>query len=255
MVDKYSNRENVGITKQVLKPIDDTIESLIQKNSYNLTNLAKIYFDFFEGLKEKAGTSAGFTGLSEYIILKTLLRYLEENLRTEFNDAKELTRDVYFFVSKDRKILVTHSITIDETKKKEFKSKLGKEVIWGLKKQPDIVVFKLKRGYYKPIVIIQIKIYAVNQEVIRNTIESFKNMVKNTGYENFEIPLMVLISFHEFGKRKKEIIDIIHEEFLNKYPGKAFVLMFSKETQSEKSYPKNFSFKKLLDEIRQALIS
>ena len=41
----------------------------------------------------------------------------------------------------------------------------------------------------------------------------------------------------------------------NKYPRKAFVLMFSKETQSEKSYPKNFSFKKLLDEIRQALIS
>jgi hypothetical protein len=192
------------ITK-IFEEMFTKLDELIKSHYTNFEELSNIYIEFLEYIKkEKAGTSGGFTGLSEYLILKTILLHLEQKLNVEFEKPLKI-KGAYFFVSKDKEILVTHAININKDMESVVKEKFGYGTIWSKDKtikrlRPDIVIFKLTNNYYKPEAIIQIKVYAVSPNAISNETNKIEKMASGNGK-----PLCAIIFFCEVGKHREKL--------------------------------------------------
>jgi hypothetical protein len=186
---------------EVFKEMFAKLDELIHDNYTNFEELRNIYREFLEYLKEKVGTSGGFTGLSEYIILKAIQIRLEQK-HGEFEWNKK-TNDAYFSISTDNKILLTHAISIDDNMKRAVE-KWGYSIEWSedkAKLRPDIVIFKLTNSHYKPEVIIQIKIYHISPKAVDDEVEKIKRMAGGGD----KIPLCVIILFHQVGEHKQKL--------------------------------------------------
>jgi hypothetical protein len=192
--------------KEIFKEMFAKLDEMIKSHYTNFEELRDIYFEFLEYIKkEKAGTSGGFTGLSEYLILKAILLHLEQKLSVEFEKSLQKIKDAHFFVSKDKEILVTHGININEDMESIVKEKFGYGIIWSKDKntkrlRPDIVIFKLTNNYYKPEAIIQIKVYAVSPNAIINETNKVRKMASGSGK-----PLCAIIFFCEVGKHREKL--------------------------------------------------
>jgi len=187
-----------AIFEEVFTKLDD----LIKSHYTNFEELRNIYFEFLEYLKKvKAGTSGGFTGLSEYLILKAIQMRLEQK-HGKF-EWKKKTKDAYFSISKNNKILLTHAMCIDDNMRHAVE-KWGCSIAWSedkAKLRPDIVIFKLTNSIYKPYAIIQIKVYSVNPKAVKDEVEKIKKMAG----DGDERSLRAIIFFFEIGKHKKEL--------------------------------------------------
>ena len=190
--------EKIKVFKETFTKLDD----LIKSHYTNFEELRNIYFEFLEYLKEeKVGTSGGFTGLSEYLILKAIQIHLEQK-HGKF-EWKKKTKDAYFSISKDNKILITHAMSIDDDMKRAIE-KWRCSIAWSENKaklRPDIVIFKLTNNHYKLVAIIQIKVYAVNPKAVKDEVEKIRKMTSD-GYEG---PLRAIIFFFKIGKHKEEL--------------------------------------------------
>jgi len=199
----YKKRNDQGekIMHEVFKEMFAKLDELIHDNYTNFEELRNIYHEFLEYLKEKVGTSGGFTGLSEYIILKAIQIRLEQK-HGKF-EWKKKTNDAYFSISKNNKILLTHAISIDDNMKRAVE-KWGYSIEWSedkAKLRPDIVIFKLTNSHYKPEVIIQIKIYHISPKAVDDEVEKIKRMAGGGD----KIPLCVIILFHQVGEHKQKL--------------------------------------------------
>lgn len=169
------------------------IDEEIVDCKFNFSKLRCVYLNWFNYLKGKAGTSAGFTGLAEYIILQTIFLYLEQNLKISFGTQAK-TENVNFFVSKDKRILITHGISINKEMGKVVNEKFGKNIIWSFSnKSPDIVIFKSTINGYSPEAIIQIKIYAVSPKIIDDEINKIEEILSSIKSNK---PLCSMIFFY-----------------------------------------------------------
>jgi hypothetical protein len=179
------------------------LDELISNHYTNFEELTNIYFNFLNYLKEAAGTAGGFTGLSEYLILKAILKNLEEKLKCKFNPEQK-TDDTYFLISEESKrILLTHAISIDNNMKRAVE-KWGYSIDWSedkAKLRPDIVIFKLTNSHYKPEAIIQIKVYHISPKAVEDEVEKIKKMAGDGDKK----PLCVIILFHKVGEHKQKL--------------------------------------------------
>jgi len=247
-------RENENIAKSMLKIVDERISQIVRESS-NFERLCDLYWSFGRDLTQIAGTMAGFTGLSEYIVLKTIIFFLEKELPVKFEKtveksvppkkpANKLKEEnvAKFFVSSDNNILITHSISINEGMEKCVRRKLHKEILWGEEKskRPDIVIFRLKNDRYDPVAIVQVKIYQVNPDVINQDIKTLEKITRT-----IRGCLMIIVFFHEPSRTGKEKLN----EFVKRNPDRAFVI--PKSIVSENIMPKKIaSFKEILNKIK-----
>ena len=205
---KYESNETFS---QIFEIIDNKINDIVKEMDYkdNFKELTKMYFDWLNFWRKKAGTSQGFTGLSEYIVLKAISLFLEQKQGIEFElkpkmGEKEYT--TYFFISKDKRVIITHAISIDENMKSTVSNEKGKEIEFDWveeKLRPDIVIFKEDNGCYRPEAVIEIKIYKVSPNAIRDEVEKFEK----TSSEIKSKPLRCIIFFTKQSDENKQGID------------------------------------------------
>jgi hypothetical protein len=70
---------NLGIkTQKIHKNWLGSVDEIIKNNLEEITclDLLQMYYALFRELKLKRSTSAGFTGLSEYLIFRALYHYM-----------------------------------------------------------------------------------------------------------------------------------------------------------------------------------
>jgi hypothetical protein len=85
---KMTKKGLSSIGRDFLKDID----CFLLKNNQSLKakDIANIYFDFLEDLKEVKGDAYGFTGLSEYIVLRFLYHLLAKSFILKSNETLQI---------------------------------------------------------------------------------------------------------------------------------------------------------------------
>jgi hypothetical protein len=199
--------DNLELSKEnekceMFSEVFEIIDKKVGDCDFDFRKLKEVYFSWFKCLKMKAGTSAGFTGLAEYVILRAILLYFEQKLKIKF-EIKSKSNDTRFFASNDKHVLITHSISMDKNMERAVDKELGKKIEWnqgarGLK--PDIIIFKESHEHYNPKAIIQIKVYAVSPSSIRKEINNVKKMTEIRNKK----PLLVIIFFSRLSNENKE---------------------------------------------------
>ena len=105
----------LNINKRYLEEID----KFIKKNYQTLkcSDIADIYFQLWQVLKEFRGTSSGFTGLSELLIFRFLYHQLGG-----FFKPHDFTRDLKDFICQsDNKLQIGQEIPVDIGQKRRVK--------------------------------------------------------------------------------------------------------------------------------------
>lgn len=74
-IERQKNPEISGFHKKFFKTIDDYLKNNINKITGK--EIGYLYYDFWHELKEWRGTSASFTGYSEFLLLRSLMHTLE----------------------------------------------------------------------------------------------------------------------------------------------------------------------------------
>lgn len=97
-----------SIVDDILNLLDQRIEQCLSVENPE-KELITTYFELWSSLKERVGTSAGFTGLSEYLFFRYVLRRIEQRTQTHFK-AEKHTNETYIFRSAD--FLLTHDFNI-----------------------------------------------------------------------------------------------------------------------------------------------
>ena len=137
-------------TDKIFEILDEIIEDFIGKEQAE-RSLTDTYFEFWIKLKEKkVGTASGFTGLSEYLFFRYILKYIEDELNLEFHPHKE-TPDTFSFRSKE--VAMTHDIDISK-------------FIDVKNQKADIAIFTIANNDYKLIAAFQLKIYLSSPDVL-----------------------------------------------------------------------------------------
>lgn len=148
------------------------LDGYLAKNWRKLTcaRISEIYFDFWEVLKPFKGTSSGFTGLSEFLILRLLLHQLGDW------EVKDRSQDTRYFQSKyDANLCIAseYPITIEVDEKGRQK-----------KRKPDIVIYEpyltsrknlRSKNLRRLISIVEIKVFLTKgRTTAENTIRKLK---------------------------------------------------------------------------------
>lgn len=123
--------------RKFLEDIDQYISTRYDKLTCD--DIWNIYFRFFEDMKEFKGNSNGFTGLSEYLLFRSVYHLLGGSF-----EPVRITKDLYEFVSKtDQNLRLSQSTRVDG------------RITGGRRLYPDIGVSYSK----KLLAVCQIKIY------------------------------------------------------------------------------------------------
>ncbi|BAI81691.1 hypothetical protein DEFDS_P067 (plasmid) [Deferribacter desulfuricans SSM1] len=144
------------------------IDNLIQDNLDNITSntINHLYYLQFNLLKNFKGNSSGFTGLSEFLIVRFIIHYITKKYNQNFK-LLPITKDIKYWQSQNFKINVQQTI------------KLPKPVKVGNKKQnkiqPDIIIKKEN----KIISYIEIKIYLKDFKILEDLIKKYEVLLEN----------------------------------------------------------------------------
>lgn len=144
-------------------------------------DVAKIYFDFFLDLKDFRGNSAGFTGLSEFLIFRFLYHLLGGSFKRNW-----INKDSVEFVSRTNGgFRLRQSLPLD---------------VNGKKYRPDVAVFQgdLLKG------VVQIKVYLT---LGRSEILKEMKILKEIKHANPKMKA-VLIIFAKLPSKGKELAEL-----------------------------------------------
>ncbi len=129
--------DNIPRFVQFLEEVDQYISA--RYKTLTCDNICAIYFQFFQDMKALKGNSNGFTGLSEYLVFRSVYHLLGGS----FEQVK-LTNDLYVFDSKrDKGLRISQSTRVDSR---------------GRRLYPDIAVSHARNL----LAVCQIKIYLTN---------------------------------------------------------------------------------------------
>ena len=172
------------------KFIEEKLDRITCKDVYNL------YFGFFELLKERTGSSGGFTGLSEVIVFMILKKMIEKKYGEMTRSI--LTKDTYYFANS--RFAIGRGLTI----------RFNKQA-----KRPDISIWKDQnpldsKGRIKiPDGVIKVKIYPTSGiSTVKEAFENLKKM-REKAHESFKGMLIFLI---KPGSRSEQLIEKLLEE-------------------------------------------
>ena len=148
----YSVKMSNKVTKAFiyfLKEIDSEVQAALRNERNNLTQeLARIQWSLWKQYKNFNGTSAGFYGISEYIVFSSVRLFIEQLNHPKIFARNKLSTDLFSFyiVNKNRSIEIFRSAS---TKYLMTNSSFNRV--------PDIMIAERKDGKYSLIAIIEIK--------------------------------------------------------------------------------------------------
>jgi len=130
------------IDKQIIKFIKDKDNKLTK-------HISEIQWRLWKRYKEINGTSAGFHGISEYIVFSTFKKFIEELNKQEFQ-AQPINRDLrYFELTRNNNILrIYRSASLRRY-----------PVHLELNRAPDIAILKEEEDNFNFVAVIEIKNY------------------------------------------------------------------------------------------------
>lgn len=104
----------------VFRIIDKRVDRLIEEHPVErgdqLEKLSKLYWDSWEHLKNKMGTSAGWPWFGEYIVFRTLKRHIEKRTEVGFQAIhRKAFGSVKVFVGEDegKSLLLAHNARLE----------------------------------------------------------------------------------------------------------------------------------------------
>jgi hypothetical protein len=174
--------------------LDHKIDELL-KVDHAENALIDLYSGLTSALKDRIGTAAGITGLSEYVFFQYIKRSLEVRSGAMFRN--EGLKDTLIFRSE--KLLLTHDIDI------------SKFVDVGRQKT-DIAVFSVSGdNQYRLLAAFELKVYVTGPEVLEDLIKRFENLAQKT------TALLYPVVFLSGYARELEL-------FCSRHPERAFLI-------------------------------
>jgi len=209
----------MDVTASVFDLLDVYIEQCLgHRNAENA--LIDAYFAFWSGLKKRVGTSSGFSGLSEYLFFRYILRSLERRTSESFI-PEEITK--YTYVFRSNSLVLTHDVDIAS-------------FVNVNKQRTDIAVFSAEgNGSYRLLASFEIKVYISDRHVLEKTLERFDHLAQHTAALLFPVV---------FGGQYRNELN----HFCAKHQGRVFVI--SKEA-FEFRISLDQAIDKILSKIRQ----
>jgi hypothetical protein len=160
------------------------------------TVLAHTYGQFGKVLKQRVGTSSGFTGLSEYLFFRYVLRYIEK--RTNASFTLESSKRITLFRSPS--LLLTHDANIARLIDVE-------------QQRTDIAVFAPRGASgYSLLAAFELKIYFTSPYTLGEALDKFSALAQRTDALLF----LILLGSMQY---KREI-----DNFCQTHEGRAFVI-------------------------------
>lgn len=156
---------------KIIDVIDTEVKSVIGCPDPE-QKLMELYWDFWRQLKERAGTSSGFTGISEYLFFSYVRFYIERCIGGKFV-AKPITNDFYSFQNKS--IILTHDIDIQKINNALPSYKA------------DIALFSNRDMDKQLIGALEIKVYISDRDILNNLLRRFRSLYKKTNSMLFSI--------------------------------------------------------------------
>ena len=135
-------------------------------------DFSRLYYDFFEELKDQRCTSSGFTGMSELLVFRLVLKLMKSGFQ-----PKNITKDVKRFVRENVWIEQGHSIRL--------KKPLGeqKSIV------PDLAIYE--NGNLESV--ISIKTYVVTNEILSDELKKLAHL--KILYPQIEVLLLLFSWF------------------------------------------------------------
>jgi hypothetical protein len=160
----------------------EEIDKYIEKNLSNLTcdDIWKMYFEFFNDLKDFKGNSNGFTGLSEYLLFRSLYHLLGGSF-----SKTQITRDLYEFFQPNSNIKIGQATRVLVNRKRLY---------------PDLAVWKDQ----ELIAIGPIKIYLTKgSREIEDELKKLDHLQSH--FRNLQVLLIMFMTVPNGGKVAKSL--------------------------------------------------
>lgn len=203
---------NRDLMSEICKILKDEEERAEKDKIRLIRQISRIYWGFWKKLKFVKGNSAGFTGLSELLVLKTILVYLKnKGINFKISD-RPLTQDTYYFeaVKQGKQIILSHNLSIKALKEKGV---IDYTPISNRDCRPDILLAVNR----KPIALMQLKIYTPSPKNMKIEVKKCEEMLKTFDKKC----LLFFISFHKFGGKTLEIF----KEILKEHREKVYLIL------------------------------
>lgn len=187
------------LSNQLFKVLDDYVDKCNLEYSPE-NQLIDGYFDIWEGLKQRVGSSAGYTGVSEYLFFQYILKKISHLTGESFEPIK---RTKYTYIFQSKKFTMTHDVDIAN-----YLEDVNNQ-------RTDIAIFSNDGDTPKRLLgAFEIKIYVTSKDIISNMINRFENLGAQTNSYLFGVFFykMYVDKFEEFCKRYSGRASIISKE-------------------------------------------
>ena len=233
-----------------LKEIDSEVQAALRNERNNLTQeLARIQWSLWKQYKNYNGTSAGFYGISEYIVFSSVRQFIEHLNQPKVFVRNKLSTDLFSFCigNKNRSIEI-------------FRSASTKYLITNspFHRVPDIMIAEKIDGKYYLIAIIEIKNVLDKPSVLAGLkmITQIQNEFK---YEDIKYALfsfLILLLKEENALKRLTNFSNRKNCFLitNTKGNKELNLTFLEPKEKVNEEIKNFDFRDFLKSIKSRII-
>lgn len=186
-----------GIENIVFDLLDQHIEECLHDDEAEKA-LIETYWEWWRALKNRVGTSSGYTGFSEYLFFRYILKRIEYRAGTSFK-VEECTKDTSIFRS--QQIILTHDVDI------------ARFVDVDRQKTDIAVLSSSGTGNYQLVAAFELKVYITDRNVINDLISRLDYLGQHTD------SLLFPIFFFSKPQYNNEV-----SKFCEKYPERAFII-------------------------------
>jgi len=182
---------------QFIEIIDkETMRFINLKDSKLTKHISIIQWELWKNYKKINGTSAGFHGISEYIVFSTFKKFIENLNKPQKFKPKKINRDLCFFeLEKTNKIIRVYRAS----SLKHFPTHSE------LNRAPDIAILKKERNNFRPIAIIEIKNY-LDKGSLSSAIKILSEIQTQEEFKD-EHTKYALFSFGKISVRDRKTLD------------------------------------------------
>jgi len=186
---------------QFIKIINNKIIEFINLQDNKLTkHISSIQWELWKNYKEINGTSAGFHGISEYIVFSTFKNFIENLNKPKKFKSQIINRDLRFFeLEKNNKVLRIYRAS--SLRHCPIRPKLNRA--------PDVAILKKEGDDFKSVAVIEVKNY-LDKVSTRSAIDILSQI--QDAFKD-DCAKYALFSFGRVSVGDKEII-----ESLKKFP-------------------------------------
>lgn len=160
--------------ENILNQLGEIAESF---TAFDIKTIREFYYGhFFKSLRENIGSASGFTGIVEYILFKSILKYFEKELNLKLNksqvkvEGKKKGEENYHFMGEDKngnKFILSHDLALNHSIQENSKTN-------PLKLKPDIAIIKNN----ELIAAIEIKLCHVSSSISKKENKRIKKLKK-----------------------------------------------------------------------------